>query len=298
LVEIRDPRRAASYLLDKVVGLAAARSRDEDFVGSPGNRSVSDSGEWVPLVAKAARDFSVFSKFKSDPIYRKVLEHVTPEQGEKYLAIIEHQSPEFLEQFYRFKINDLIGTPIMHSYPGIGLISPTTLRYIKVASDLQKYFGFDIGKKIVEIGVGYGGQCLVNDQVFKVKEHHLYDLPPVLNLVERYLEAHVLNCAYMSSTLNQNSGDERYDLAISNYAFSELPSRVQSKYIEKILVNASKGYLTMNSGLETSAFTTDKLSIDELRRKLPPFEIFDEQPLTYPHNYIIVWGHKVRGNAI
>jgi hypothetical protein len=125
-----------------------------------------------------------------------------------------------------------------------------------------------------------------------MKEYHLYDLPPVLSLVERYLESHVLNCAYKTSTLNQNSGDEHYDLAISNYAFTELRSQLQCKYVEKILANSSKGYLTMNSGREDSIFTVDKLSVDILRRKLLPFEIFEENPLTWRQNYVIVWGHK------
>ena len=115
---------------------------------------------------------------------------------------------------------------------------------------------------------------------------------PVLSLVERYLEAHILNCAYKTSTLNQNSGDEHYDLAIRNYAFSELSSHLQCKYIDKILANSSKGYLTMNSGRKGSLFTLDKLSVDDLRRKLPPFEIFEENPLTWQENYIIVWGHR------
>ena len=282
---IGNPRRAANYLARKL------RSRPADFKQSclQSSESITD---YVLFVIKATTDYRIFSRFKSDPAYREMLEHVTPEQGEKYLAIIKNQSPEFFDQFDRFKINDLVGNPIMHSYPGIGTISPTTARYVKVASDLQKYFGFDIGKKIVEIGVGYGGQLLINDQVFKMKEYHLYDLPPVLRLVERYLESHVLNCAYKTSTLNQNSGDERYDLAISNYAFSEFPSQLQCKYIEKILVNSSKGYLTMNSGRKGSLSTLDKLSVDDLRRKLPPCEIFEECPLTREENYIIVWGHK------
>jgi putative sugar O-methyltransferase len=285
---IRNPRRAASYLADRFRKL---RSHEDDFVGSlwGGNRAIVD---YVLFVTEAASDYRVFSRFKSAPIYREMLEHVTPEQGEKYLAVIKEQSPAFFDRFDQFKINDLVGSPITHLYPGIGIISPTTLRYIKVASDLQKYFGFDIGTKIVEIGVGYGGQLLINDQIFKMKEYHLYDLPPVLSLVERYLEAHYLNCAYKTSTLNQNSGDERYDLAISNYAFSELTSQVQCKYIDRILANSSKGYLTMNSGRKSSVFTLDKLSVDALRCKLPPFEVFEENPLTRQENYIIIWGHK------
>jgi hypothetical protein len=282
---IRDPRRAVSYISDR---LRKLRSREDDLVGSLWGSNSS----YILFVTRAREDFRIFSRFKSDPSYRAILEHVTPEQGEKYLAVIKEQSPAFFDEFDLFKINDLVGGPLTHSYPSIGKISPTTLRYVKVASDLQKYFGPTIGKKIVEIGVGYGGQLLINDQIFKIKEYHLYDLPPVLSLVERYLEEHVLNCAYKTSTLNQNSGDEHYDLAISNYAFSELPSRLQCKYIDKILANSSRGYLTMNSGREGSVFTVDKLSVDVLRRKLPPFEIVEENPLTGQNNFVVVWGHQ------
>jgi phospholipid N-methyltransferase len=115
---------------------------------------------------------------------------------------------------------------------------------------------------------------------------------PVLKLAQRYLEAHILNCSYKKCTLNQNSGKEYYDLVISNYAFSELPSKMQCKYIEKILSKANRGYLTMNSGLASSAFCGNFLSVDELRERLPPFEVFEENPLTFPNNYVIVWGHK------
>jgi hypothetical protein len=262
---IRNPRRAADYLLAKLPNMIESSLKQDQFVGIPENRSLSQYGDYVSFVTTAAQDPAVFSKFKSHPSYRAVLEHVTSKQGEEYLAIIEKQSPELIDQFDRFKINDLVGTPITHSYLRIGTISPTTLRYIKVASDLQKYFGSDIGEKIVEIGVGYGGQLLINDQIFRVKEHHLYDLPPVLDLAERYLETHILNCSYKKFTLNQNAGDERYDLAISNYAFSELPSQLQCKYIEKILTKSSRGYLTMNSGRENSAFHGNFLSIGDLR---------------------------------
>jgi putative sugar O-methyltransferase len=289
---IKDPHAAVYYFRSKLSQAIASRFKKETFVGVSENRSESEYGDYVSFVAKAAQDSDVFAKFKSHRSYRAVLEHVTPEQGREYLAVIREQSPEFLDRFDRFKINDLIGTPIAHSYSGIGTFSPTTLRYIKVASDLKKYFGSDIGQRIAEIGVGYGGQLLINDQVFTVKEHHLYDLPPVLDLVERYLEAHILNCAYKKMTLNQNSGDERYDLAISNYAFSELPSQLQCKYIEKILMKSSRGYLTMNSGRPGSAFVGDKLSIDDLRLRMLPFEVFEETPLTAANNYIIVWGHK------
>ncbi len=262
------------------------------FIAAEGNRSESDNGYYVKSVQRALRSDKAFSIFKRDPSYRAVLEHVPRDIGEKYLGIIRRDAPEFISQIEKFKVNDLVGSPITYEYQGIGHISPTTLRYMKVASDLKKIFGTRIGDKVVEIGVGYGGQYLILDQIFNMKEYHLYDLPPVLELTSKYLESHILKSAYRQSTLNQNAGDQYYDLALSNYAFSELPAHVQESYIYKILSKSNAGYLTMNSGLETSLFVIDKLRVGTLRELLPPFEVIEENPPTGPNNYIIVWGHR------
>ena len=197
-----------------------------------------------------------------------------------------------IDKINDFKINDLGGNPIKYSYKQFGKLSPTTLRYIKVSLDLSKYFKGEIGEKIVEIGIGYGGQLLVNDCIFSIKEYHLYDLQPVLILVSKYLESHILKSAYKINTINQSSGEEIFDLVISHYAFSELPSKLQVTYIKKILSKYRRGYLTMNSGKEDSAFLKNHLSIDELKKYLPVFEVVDENPLTHPGNYIISWGHQ------
>jgi putative sugar O-methyltransferase len=275
------------YLRRKVL----RQKSKQEFVATEDNRSESENGLYIGAVKEAARNYAAFSKFKRNPHYRAILEHVSPEQGREYLEIIRQQSPEFVSNIDRFKINDMVGGPLVYEYPDIGTISPTTLRYIKVASDLQKHFGDLMGGKIVEVGVGYGGQCLVYDRIGSFKEYHLYDLPPVLDLVAQYLECHLLRSSYRTSTLNRNNGDETYDLAISNYAFSELPSQVQAKYVEKIFSRSKRGYLTMNSGMENSCFTKNKLSLDELRRLLPAFEVVEEKPLTFLNNYIIIWGH-------
>ena len=131
---------------------------------------------------------------------------------------------------------------------------------------------------------------LVLDRTIQMKRYDLFDLQPVLRLTEKYLEHHILNASYKTTTLNQNMGDVEYDLIISNYAYSELPKDLQKKYIEKVLSKAKRGYLTMNSGLPNSCFH-NKLSLEELTNLLPKFETLQEHPNTFPNNYIIVWGH-------
>jgi putative sugar O-methyltransferase len=262
-----------------------------EYIGAPGNRSLSDNGFYIAAVKKALKSYRKFTYFKQDPWYRTVLEHVTKEQGEQYLKIIGDESPSILEKIEEFKQNDLVGGSSTVNYSRIGKISPSTLRYIKVSSDLLNFFGEDIGERVAEIGVGYGGQLLIADKILKFKRYDLFDLSPVLDLTSRYLESHTLNSAYKTQTINQHLGNIKYDLVISNYAFSELSSGLQRAYINKVILMSKRGYMTMNSGTEISAFQVGNLSLSELRELLPDFEVLPERPSTHPGNYIIVWGH-------
>jgi hypothetical protein len=115
-------------------------------------------------------------------------------------------------------------------------------------------------------------------------------LQPVLALTSKYLENHTLNSSYKLCTLNQSDGCDSYDLAISNYAFSELPMSIQMQYVKKVLSKSKCGYLTMNSGKGPPEITTDQLTLEQLHKLLPPFQILEERPLTRPENYILVWG--------
>lgn len=261
-----------------------------EFIGSKDNRSISDNGIYVRAVKEAIHDYNTFIKFKRDPRYTAILEHASIQQGKEYFEIIQAESPDLIQRIDDFKVNDLVGGAQTHQYERIGKISPSTLRYLKVASDIKIIFGKINFNKIAEIGIGYGGQLLINDKVLKFNEYYLFDLPPVLDLASKYIECHVLNNCYQTCTLNQHNALVDYDLAISNYAFSELPSQLQIKYIEKIFSRSQRGYLTMNSGQPNSAFQQDKLTLSELKSLLPKFNIIDEKPLTHPGNYIIVWG--------
>lgn len=256
-------------------------------------RSDSDNGAYLHSVRRAVASYRHFSNFKRDKSYNKILEHVSEQEGADYLRILQDRDDGILtDAFGTLLKSDAIGNPRKYDYGTGSPLSPTTLRYLKVASDLKILFGDSIGKKVAEIGAGYGGQGLVCDTVFETEEYHVFDLPDVTRLVAKYLESFLMHGAYVPQTIN-TVRSENYDLVISNYAFSELPRVVETAYIRKVLSRSERGYLTMNSGLSDHAGREDaKLSLDELKALLPEFEIFEEQPLTAPHNYIIVWGHR------
>jgi hypothetical protein len=254
-------------------------------------RSASDNGQYPAVVAKAVKNQRNFENFKRFYAYREILEHVSREQGERYLQILTKRNDGILSNALEsVLISDSIGNPIKFSYENINiLLSPTTLRYVKVASDLKILFGEELNS-VAEIGCGYGGQCLVNEKLLRYKRFTLFDLPFVNQLIKRYLDYTLMDGSYEVATINEKPSGE-YDLAISNYAFSELPRELQRVYIKKVLAKSQRGYLTMNSGIGGS-FDDGRLTIVELRKLLPHFECFEESPLTGQHNYIIVWGHN------
>lgn len=107
---------------------------------------------------QALKDQSSFDNFKRNYDYRKILEHVSEEQGAQYLKILQSRNDGILEAgLSSVLLSDNVGNPIKFKYQGFNYkLSPTTLRYLKVTSDLKILFGENL-VNIAEIGCGYGG---------------------------------------------------------------------------------------------------------------------------------------------
>jgi putative sugar O-methyltransferase len=273
------------------MGFSFKRKKEKSFISREGLRSDSDNGAYVAFIERALADSSVFDSFKQNPVYQQILEHTSEEQGRVYLQIIGEQSPHLLGALQRFSVNDLVGGANVVQFSEQCRLSPSTLRYVKVASDLSTLFGQGLeGAHVAEIGVGYGGQRLVLDQLYRFRSYDMFDLPPVLRLVSKYLESHLLQSCYQTKTLNTHDGEKTYDLAISNYAFSELPAPVQRAYIDKVLKKSARGYLTMNSGRADSVFSKGKMTLEEIQAQIPNTRVLEEKPNSAPGNYLLVWG--------
>ncbi len=276
-------------ILEKIQNKFLRRTKFKNFFSIESLRSESDNGVYSLAVQEALTNKKKFNNFKSNIFYQDILEHVNYPQGLGYLNIIRRDS-NLLKNINKFLINDQIGNPKKYYYEELKTkISPTTLRYIKVASDIKKIFKDEI-TNIVEIGCGYGGQYLILDQVMKINHYILMDLHEVNKLIEKYLEHHLLNSSYETKTINQLQGNKQFDLVISNYAFSEVPPQTQISYIKKILLNSKNGYLTMNSGKENSIFK-NHLSLEEIKNYMKNITILEEEPNTCEGNYIIIWGN-------
>ena len=252
--------------------------------------SISDMDSYLGVVKAAVADDSVFSKFKTYPGYTEILEHVSYDQGLAYLHNIEEFSPELLEDIHKFSENDLQGSPVVYQY-SVGSISPTTLRYIKVLSDLITYYGSLDGMDIVEIGCGYGGQSKIICEKFNVASYTYIDLPDVINLISKYTSSILPNQNKVMIPYKEMGGmvKDSYDLIISNYAFTECTVELQNKYIDSVLNRSKRGYITCNfvSGL----FNMESLTLEAIRETVDhKTEVSDEVPLTFKGNCILHWG--------
>jgi len=255
--------------------------------------SISDKVSYIQAVRRALEDDEFFKNFKKDPGYREVLEHVSGELGRKYLQVILQNSPHYHDynKISKFRENDQIGDPATHFYDEIGTnISPTTLRYVKVASDLENLYGDLRNLNVVEIGCGYGGQSKILMDLFAIKSYTYIDLDDVLELARKYIDSFPPTRTNLNFLpFNEVRGSEnKYDLVISNYAFTECTTEIQDVYLEKIINQSERGYITCNfiSGI----FDLQSYSLLELMGKINKNPSHKEEvPLSYPGNCIIGW---------
>lgn len=247
--------------------------------------SLSDNQAYPQFCMRASINYRSFNNFRRHPIYTDVLEHVTEQQGTSYLEAIGADA-EILANLEAFKENDRWGNPRLYKYAGIGFVSPSTLRYVKVLKDLKEHFRNLDDLRICEIGVGYGGQCRIINAMFRPSAYVLVDIKAALALAQRFLDNYAVHSALSYKTMNELEV-ETYDLVISNYAFTEIPRTFQEVYLEKVILRSTRGYITYNE-ITPPAFRSFKAH--ELIEMIPGSRILKEEPLTHPKNCIIIWG--------
>ena len=286
---LRILKKLKNLVKSKFVTLKNIKLKNQTFIYNKQYRSYSENLIYTSEIKNFLEKPKLFNNFKRNSYYMKVVETVTQKEGLEYLKLLESRNDDFLKKgLETVLISDFIGNPFKYYYEGYSIpLSPTTLRYLKVASDINILFGKKF-HKVAEIGAGYGGQTLINDQILDIFSAKLFDLPQVNSLIEKYLNYFLLRGSYQTTFINKEV-PSNYDLVISNYAFSELPKDLQIVYIDKVLKKSKRGYLTMNSGWG-GHFSEGKLSASEIINKFPDIKFLEEYPLTYKYNYIAVWG--------
>lgn len=246
--------------------------------------SISDTTDYVSLCRKSITNEDAFNNFKNNAAYTSILEHVTYELGKKYLEFIEINYPYLLNYLDLFKENDKLGNPTTFHFKSYGKISPTTLRYVKILGDLIDRFSITENTKIVEIGAGYGGQCLIINKYVKVKSYTIFDLPDVTKLQKKYLNRlNVDNIQFHD--MSKNAG--MFDLCISNYAFSECSKEIQKSYLDNVISQSHNGYMICN--FINHLYKLNSYTKKEMLTFIENGKESSEIPLTFDGNALIWW---------
>jgi len=236
---------------------------------------------------------STFAEFKQHSHYRVILEHVSVDEGYRYLSLIETEYDIPLEHIEKFiTMNDTYGNPIKESfvsgkYNVTILCSPTSLRYIYHSLVILKYYETTKLREIVEVGCGYGGLCLAINYFadllhIPIDKYHLIDLPDVCHLITHYLSKHESTIkipfeTYESSTFGRTIKSENLFL-ISNYCFTEIDDEYRNNYCDNLLPKVKNGFMVW----QTDFFPS--LSTDILKKNIVSF--VEERPKT-SENYFV-----------
>ena len=252
--------------------------------------SITANLTYVDVCLQSSISDELFHKFKSITEYQEALEHATYEHGLGYIDVIKRDNPFLFDSpnINKFKTNDDVGTATTYRYGDL-TISPSTLRYIKVLSDLIKYFGDLNNLKIAEIGGGYGGQCKIITDYFNIKDYHIVDLYEVNKLTEKYVNT--FNIKNVRTSTYDKLNIEEYDLVISNYAYTELDRPLQDIYKNNIINGSDRGYITCNFVTHCFEWSSkfNSYSKDELVNLKNQTYIIPEEPLTGATNFILIW---------
>jgi len=252
--------------------------------------SVSDNGSYPNFCLLASKDNSIFNAFKQNPVYTIILEHTSFHYGNEYLNILKsrYSKNNLLNIINKVKINDSVGSASIQKFilenEDIN-ISPSTLNYTKVWSDICNLFGNRSDLKVCEIGGGYGGQATVAYNFTGFKKWDIIDLAEAAALQNKYLNHLEIKNANAYSFNEMDKLLPEYDLCISNFAFSEVQRDLQEIYINKILLKSKNGYMIMNFGWKLDNLVTPVY----LKSIIPNLNIVDEVPKTGPNNCLVYW---------
>jgi hypothetical protein len=244
-------------------------------------KSVSDNITYPAFCLEASKDEKVFMDFRSNDIYKNILEHVDFEIAVQYFEIIKmkYGLTEF-EIFDKIKKLNLIGKPeLIKVSSNIPELSSTGLRYLFTGLEIKEFVEKNSlnTDHIIELGCGYGGQSLILDDLLQIKKYTYIDLPEVNSLIKKFLSNFTTSFDTVYETIN-TAIQENYTLFISNYSFSELPKNLQNKVIKKFIKNSYSGYMIINS--ENFSLKYRFLTKEDYRSLFHNYEIKKEIPQT------------------
>lgn len=231
--------------------------------------------KWKSICKDCVTDPLVFSNFRKNEEVCSIVDGTSYDMSLECLPYIIGKLTD--SELMILSEQDKLGNPITYYYPQLGFyFSPTTIRYIKIALDIKNNFGL-LGD-IVEIGVGYGGQCRVLCTLLNVKSYTLIDFPEVLDLATLYLKQ--FGITQIKSIPSGEKVNKLFGLCISNYAYSEMREDHRTFYDTEIVQRSENGYMLCNYDV-----------LNRLKQLQPKGIVLPEIPYTDSVCFLYQWNY-------
>lgn len=252
--------------------------------------------KYLDLCVNAATNPIIFENFRNLPDYKNILEHVDKDLALKYFKNIKEISSLSDKEIFRIcnKLSKVGNPELVQIINNQDPVSTTSLRYLNVALQIKNEFEQNNFHKVIEIGPGYGGQSIILEEFFNIDHYSFIDLPQVNKLIKTFVNANSVKFTHNTGVLEDNFRNEKFDLVISNYAFSELNRNLQIKAIKDIINNSKFCFMINNSQsfVNNSKYRKLKfMSQKELLKNIKNSYVKDEEPATADNNYLILAKH-------
>ena len=248
--------------------------------------SISSVMPWTDVCAAYAGGHLASTGFRRNAAVRDIVETVGPVEGRFYADRIREWGGAWLTD-PAIRIIDSWGNPIRWPASLLGTpvsFSPTTLRYLATALWIHRHKLPSPGKRITEIGVGFGGLAAMNALVSKA-----YTLPVDLPVVEESARKMLNECG-LGRHIRATGPDETSpaDFVISNYAFTELSSQLQDGYFEKHIRHSRHGMILSNSSVFAASIRgrSDAELVSWFRAEGLPAELNENHELLGPGDHL------------
>jgi len=228
---------------------------------------------YFEVVSNALRNEKTFNNFKQDKNYYAVVGLGNGKYAEKSYEVIKKERPSL--DLSKYCANDSVGNPNLWTTPDGLDISPSTLRYLCSAINIDHNLTLpDDSLSVVDLGAGYGGLCFVMNTYFDIVTYELLDTPEVVELASR--------CLSKLNVDNLSVGLDRADLFVSEFCLSEFSNETIHKFYEKDVLRCDQIYILSNlHQIGRKTWFIDLLSSDY------DIEVKQEYPRTGWPNYAI-----------
>lgn len=228
---------------------------------------------------------NIFRTFRSNPNYNYIVgcDSHGYNTAKMFFEFIKKHYEELYINLDSFQKIEDVGGPPLYGFENNRLkFSPNTLRYIKVLGDLNLHIGNLKNLDVVEIGPGYGGQSIVINNYNKVSSYTYIDCVESINLIKKYVSFFE---PFETIFYDTNSIEEKkWDLVIADSSLSEMDDEAFDFYLNKIIKNSKRAYMTMNDDYRRNT------TIQKIKSVFPNIKIFKDEPVLNPNNtcYILI----------